>query len=261
MSVIGINQVQSLIRFRTELTLSSVNSRFPRKISCLIINKITEQIPCRNYDIAELNLPENIQICDRNSNTPSKVDILLGANIFWDLLRPQQIKLGSGKTIIHNTVLGWIISGPLPCNKQNQNSICNFVTNAEIQNDLKSFWEIEECSSINEIDESYCEAYFNASTTRNQERKFIVNIPVRQLGDSYQNTFKRFTNLERRSQNDSNLQVNYTAFMKEYQELSHMSEINESNANIENVYYLPHHGVIKDTSTTTKLRVVFDGSC
>lgn len=28
----------------------------------------------------------------------------------------------------------------------------------------------------------------------------------------------------------------------------------------DNEYYLPHHGVVKDLSTFTKLRVVFDGS-
>jgi len=36
---------------------------------------------------------------------------------------------------------------------------------------------------------------------------------------------------------------------------------NEDNKNTENDYFLPHHAVINTNSTTTRLRVVFDGSC
>lgn len=50
--------------------------------------------------------------------------------------------------------------------------------------------------------------------------------------------------------------------MHEYQDLNHMYQIEETmDHDVKIHFYLPHHAVIKDTSTTTKLRVVFDASC
>ncbi|XP_022206389.2 uncharacterized protein LOC111063008 [Nilaparvata lugens] len=49
--------------------------------------------------------------------------------------------------------------------------------------------------------------------------------------------------------------------MKEYEELQHMEQITEPEANSSINYFIPHHAVIKETSSTTKVRVVFDASC
>ncbi|SPP89864.1 Hypothetical predicted protein, partial [Drosophila guanche] len=51
----------------------------------------------------------------------------------------------------------------------------------------------------------------------------------------------------------------YSAFMKEYLSLGHMFLV-PSEDRKKCQYFLPHHCVIKEDSSTTKLRVVFDGS-
>jgi hypothetical protein len=50
----------------------------------------------------------------------------------------------------------------------------------------------------------------------------------------------------------------YHKFMREYEELGHMEPI-KSQEGRNTCCYLPHHAVFKETSSTTKTRVVFDG--
>ncbi|XP_073821291.1 uncharacterized protein [Musca autumnalis] len=50
----------------------------------------------------------------------------------------------------------------------------------------------------------------------------------------------------------------YDEVIKEYIDLGHMEKVDDSTCGPN--YYLPHHGVFKSDSTTTQLRVVFNGS-
>ena len=78
------------------------------------------------------------------------------------------------------------------------------------------------------------------------------------LGDSLDMAQKRFFNLERRLLKDKILADQYDNFIAEYISLGHM-ELASSTVD-KPTYYLPHHPVFKTDSTTTKMRVVFDGS-
>jgi hypothetical protein len=57
------------------------------------------------------------------------------------------------------------------------------------------------------------------------------------------------------------LKKDYADFLEEYVQLGHMTPLGaaEVRRNCPN-FYMPHHGVLKATSSTTKLRVVFNGS-
>jgi hypothetical protein len=69
----------------------------------------------------------------------------------------------------------------------------------------------------------------------------------------------RLASLHRRFQRDKQFEAAYRAVIQEYLDLGHMVKITNAHPSSDG-YYLPHHGVIKESSNTTKLRVVFDGS-
>lgn len=148
---------------------------------------------------------------------------------------------------------------------------CHLSTVDDLHEIISRFWQIE--NNYHNIactlspDELICEKLFSESTIRNSEGRFIVKLPIRnntisELGDSREIAKRRFFALEKRLLKQPDLYTEYRKFMCEYQDLGHMCQIEEAKGDLDNVcYYLPHHAVFKNTSTTTKLRVVFDASC
>lgn len=77
------------------------------------------------------------------------------------------------------------------------------------------------------------------------------------LGDSRTSALKRLISLERRFRSDSMLETAYSQSIQEYLNLKQMSTIDNPT---DDGFYIPHHAVIKTSSATTKVRVVFDAS-
>ncbi|XP_044571437.1 uncharacterized protein LOC123257248 [Drosophila ananassae] len=104
---------------------------------------------------------------------------------------------------------------------------------------LRQFWEVETCTdpivkaSKEELD---CESHF------------VKNFALR-----------RFQSLERKLSHHPELRTQYSAFIKEYLNLGHMSLV-PPELHQDCKHFLPHHCVLKKDSTMTKLSVVFDGS-
>lgn len=101
-----------------------------------------------------------------------------------------------------------------------------------------------------------------------QDGRFIVKLPLKQdklinLGESRDIALRRFKALETRLIAHPNMYAEYRKFLQEYKDLGHMREVDNhmDSTPANQSYYLPHHAVRNETSTTTKFRVVFDGSC
>jgi hypothetical protein len=193
-AIIGINQCKSQVQYKTDINLISNYMQFETQISCLVMGKVTENLPSSGFDPVHLNIPENIQLADPLFNQKSEIDLLLGSDIFWNLLCIGQIKLGKNKPTLQKTKFGWIISGPIPnySNIHNNTFLSNINIHEKIHNEISKFWEIEDCQNHKPAlseEETLCENHFIATTKRHESGKLIVSIPfksnVSELGESY----------------------------------------------------------------------------
>ncbi|XP_076291067.1 uncharacterized protein LOC143214214 [Lasioglossum baleicum] len=262
--VIGINKSTTSIRYAVKTHLQSRINKFNVAANFLIIPHITNSLPTHTIARSELAIPKNIQLADPNFNVSSEIDGLIGADLFLQLLCVGQIQLANKAITLQKTKLGWVIAGRIPTSRTPKSTQCNLVTES-VQDHLEKFWQLEESANenIRSKEETDSERHYQENTIRDLATgRYIVKFPfndkIHQLGQSYFIALKRFRSLEQRLNKNPELRVKYTQFLDEYLKLGHMAETRTQT--IEDGYYLPHHPILKQSSLTTKLRVVFDAS-
>jgi len=130
---------------------------------------------------------------------------------------------------------------------------------------MERFWSTEEITNkILTKEEKACERYFELNTRRLETGCYEVRLPLSdsadKLGDSYNTAKAKFLTLQQRLLKQQ-LKKDYSDFLEEYVQLGHMSPLCEADVRKESPnFYMPHHAVLKETSSITKLRVVFNGS-
>lgn len=272
LKVIGIgNHPNNVVNESCTIRLKSINSKFNVMQQCLILNQLTGHLPKTPVNISSMKLPKGMQLADPKFHEPGPVDVLIGADLFWDILGNEQLSLGNNNPKLRSTQLGWIISGPIQSTKNvNKGIHCNHAIISQSDNEnidqmLTKFWDLEEVpqGSIMNEGENECEKHFRTHTKRDSTGRFFVRLPLKEsadcLGDTYNLAKKRFISLEKRFKRNPSLKVEYSKFINEYAELGHLSLCNR-NTLLGPTYHLCHHAVIREESESTKLRVVFDGS-
>ncbi|XP_034179509.2 uncharacterized protein LOC117603975 [Osmia lignaria lignaria] len=261
----GLGQNLTKSQYTVKTTIKSRTSPFSCDLTLVALPTITGLLPSRKIDKDNLSIPKNISLADPNFHKSAEIDALLGNTLFYQLLSVGQIKLCNDSIILQKTRLGWIVTGEVNLlnNHLNKARSC-FVTTA-LENQLNKFWEVEEIPNKKYFssEESACETHFSQNIKRNLDGRYVVRLPFNEkrdsIGESHRMALKRFYSLEKRLELSSELKNQYSVFLREYVELKHMTDI--TNTDDKQVgYYLPHHAVIKESSATTKVRVVFDGS-
>lgn len=252
---------------------SRVNSNYSVRVNAYVLKSITSLLPVVTATRVEwVKLSDDV-LADPEYHTPSKIDILLGADIFSQIIRDGIKRSTSGSLVAQQTELGWILSGVVGTESSSDISSypCITVMHTNVQPDdfLRKFWELEaEPSGSEKIlskEEVECENIFTNSTKRDETGRYIVRLPFRDSNQSCKDGGSRFISerrlrgLEFKLSKNHKLKADYTGVMQEYIDLKHMVKVSPEEKN--KGLYLPHHAVIREDKQTTKVRVVFDASC
>ncbi|XP_043263018.1 uncharacterized protein LOC122403528 [Colletes gigas] len=250
---------------KARVTIQSRQNGYSTTMSCILMQKITSDIP--NFKIAKsaLNIPANVRLADPSFDKPRDVDMLIGNGHLWEIMSVGQKRLGQGLPVLLKSQFGWVFGGKIRASLNAESQSCNVVTNDQLNSQLTRFWDIEQIPTLGHLPAHPCEEHFNETVKRDSDGRFIVTIPfnsdLAKLGDSYSMAERRFFGLERKLNRTPVLKAEYVSFMSEYLALGHMTQVSrDSRTQAGPAYYLPHHAVTKAASTTTKMRVVFDGS-
>ncbi|XP_073959790.1 uncharacterized protein [Choristoneura fumiferana] len=178
LTVTGVGGDQRSILSKAVVTLkiqSLTDPNFKMEVKCFVLTNITTVLPERKMEVPDWVQLKGLCLADPSFDSPNKIDILLGAEVYSQIIKDGVLKGPVGSPVAQCTALGWILSGSM-----------------------------------------------GAAGTENKISVFHAQVDENELG--------------------------------------HMVPVPEQELNKDSVY-LPHHAIVKEDRTTTKVRVVFDASC
>ena len=269
-SGIGGISHKSPVQSITTFDISAVRSSSKKiGVTAVVVPRVTCDLPLLPIPFnLKWNHLSNLRLADPTFNQPGKIDILLGVDVFVNVLLHGRRFGPPGSPVAFETEFGWVLAGEAEsCAPADH--VTTYHT-ALISGDdvLRKFWEIEEKpmnDSTLSPEERTVVHNFRDNHSRSDSGRFVVPLPkkpdAKQIGESRSQAVRRFLSLER-SLHAKHQFDEFGSVMREYLDLGHAELVPPSDLEKpeHQVFYLPMHAVRKDSSTTTKIRAVFDAS-
>ncbi|XP_055622275.1 uncharacterized protein LOC129765863 [Toxorhynchites rutilus septentrionalis] len=267
-AVSGVGQVNTRVRHTVNAVVRSRVGGYKCVLEFLLLPKVTGNLPSISIDTTKWKIPQGVKLADPAFDTSNSVDLILGIQHFFTFFKPgREIHLGDGLPKLSESVFGWVVAGTVTASILSSYH-CNVASTVNLEELLARFWSCEEVDTANNYspEEARCEEQFIRSVRRGSDGRYKVSLPknedvIEKMGESRDIALRRFQGLERRLLEDPELRCQYIQFMGDYLRLGHMRKVRVTQEDSVKRCYLPHHPVLKESSTTTKLRVVFDASC
>ena len=262
----------------TSLTISPIFDR-ETEIICepAVVQNVTIDLPTQFVpSLTDLPHIMGLQLADTTYNIPGRIDILLGSYMSPRIMLKQAPRFGEPLEPMANaTKFGWAISGPSLCHLPTS----TFVSSHHIQHSSENssepqldkliyeFWDAEREEQLEQplsvLENQVQETYLATVQYLAKDKRYQVTLPRRpgakHLGLSRSQAVSRFLSNER-SVRKRDIYNSFQEVIQAYLDLKHAEPVPPSNQLPDLHYYLPMHAVFKHSSTTTKIRVVFDGS-
>ncbi|GFV13992.1 integrase catalytic domain-containing protein [Trichonephila clavipes] len=95
---------------KVNTVIQNKNGDFSTPLELLIVPYITTT-SIHRMDATKVNIPSNIDLADKDFGIPGEIDMLIGCELFFELLRPNKFRLPCEKWLFQESVFGYIVVG------------------------------------------------------------------------------------------------------------------------------------------------------
>jgi len=208
--------------------------------------------------------------CDRQIT----IDLLIGMGHYWKVMSGNAVRLSNG-LVAQESLFGWIMSGsfqsqPHAPQAQSEESVFSFsflCLNEQSDSLVRALWELDSigiASQEHDANEDDIIMREFERTVRYDGERYEVSLPwngkQQELRDNRREAEMRLEGLQRKLRKDPALLTGYDDALNDFERLGFVEPVEPSDAVKGPLFYLPHCPFVREASTTTKIRPVFDAS-
>ena len=153
-SVTGLTQshaTTSTARVSVTVKAADLPLEQPLYLTAALLTSITGDTPSDNLtEHKDTAFTQHFKLADPEFRTPGRVDLLLGQDSIPQILRQGLVKSEQSSLYCFNTMFGWVVGGHCshPSQEARVHICCKATTDHDLDETLKSFWEVEETPSM-----------------------------------------------------------------------------------------------------------------
>ncbi|XP_028417883.1 uncharacterized protein LOC114542562 [Dendronephthya gigantea] len=259
------------------MNITNKNGGESIEITAIGFPTICAPLPSK-VNVSDYSHLDGLELADfdcENNNDGDNIDILVGADHYWDIVTGDVMRGENGPTAV-SSKLGWLLSG---CAKHLQPDGYTFnnlilagerfdnsstvTDDDELTTSLRRFLEAESVG-VDSIDsEIPLKEQSFVRDIRYTGTRYEISLPWKEhrpdIEDDYELCRNRLKSLQQKLLKYPSLLEEYNKNIEEQLATGVIEEVQPSNKD-QDIHYLPHHCVIRKDKVTTKLRVVYDGS-
>jgi hypothetical protein len=107
----GISNAKAEVKHSVNLRFHSRTSNYNVALECLVLPKISGDLPGSYINTKKWNLPKDLHLSDPGFNQPGMIDLLIGTEAYFHILKAGKKTRVGPYPDMQDTEFGWILAG------------------------------------------------------------------------------------------------------------------------------------------------------
>lgn len=176
--IVGVNGMKQFVKFKICAKVASKTTNDSFLLECLVVPRVTGPLPATKIDSSSWPIPDALELADPRFYEPSRIDMLIGAEMFFELIQAGKCQMSPDLPVLQESSLGWLVGGKIAgATAFNIVKVCHAkpteVNNEQLSELLKRFWIVDNQQDDMHVEfDEFCEDHFMRTHTRTPEGRY-----------------------------------------------------------------------------------------